>query len=424
MGVFFFIGFWCNIQKLYIWLLVHRGFMDWIDFSKTITQRLDRLNLDKTQIKIRGGKLDAHSLVRGVAGSGKSVLLRKRIDRIKNEHIEYNVLVLTYNRFMAGWIKDIISSSTSSEMSIKCCTFHSWAWHELKYNYKSSELDFLEKINFCKKKYDAILIDEAQDFKDEWFLGLLKLLNPDTNSLFIVYDNTQSVYGNPHRRKSDWSWTNLGIKIVGRTDILEVNYRNSPEIGFVSWDFFLPYINRAKVPISRDSAGAIIKPKFKKCRSSGVSVKLYQCTDFNLIAKEVFKALSKHPKSSIAIMMHPKIRKNIQEKISSALNALEIKNHAPEKSENRNGNIITRPCVVIDSWNSLKGLEFDAVILVNIDYVNSFFNSDDEFEEFSGLYTAMTRARDHLVILYEDNNSLIKEIESSIENTNKELTIK
>ena len=396
--------------------------MNWIDFSQTVEQRLDRLNLDENQIKIRGGKLNAHSLVRGVAGSGKSVLLRKRIDRIKSEHSEYKVLVLTYNRFMAGWVKDVISNSKSN-MSIECRTFHSWAWYALDYNYNSSESVFLEKINSCTKQYDAILIDEAQDFKDEWFLGLLKLLNPDTNSLFIVYDNTQSVYGNPHRRKSDWSWTSLGIKIVGRTDILAVNYRNSPEIGLVSWDFFLPYINRAKVPISRDSAGAIIKPEFNKSRSSGVSVELYQCYDYNLIAQEVFNALSKYSKSSIAVMMHPKIKIDIQAKISTALNALEIENHAPKYSKDRSGNIVTRPCVVIDSWNSLKGLEFDAVILVNIDYLNSFLNSDNEFEEFSGLYTAMTRAKDHLVMLYENNNSLVEEIRISIENTKKELTI-
>lgn len=392
--------------------------MNWIDFSQTIEQRLDRVNLDDNQIKIRGGKLNAHSLVRGVAGSGKSVLLRKRIDRIKREHNEYKVLVLTYNRFMASWVKDVISNSNPN-MSIECRTFHSWAWCALKYDYNSSELVFREKINSCTKKYDAILIDEAQDFKDEWFLGLLKLLNPNTNSLFIVYDNTQSVYGNPHRRKSEWSWTSLGIKIVGRTDILEVNYRNSPEIGLVSWDFFLPYINRAKVPISRDSAGAIIKPEFEQCRSSGVGVGLYQCCDYNLIAQEVFKALSKYSKSSIAVMMHPKIKRNIQTPISTALNALGIKNHAPKDSKDRNGNIITRPCVVIDSWNSLKGLEFDAVILVNIDYVNSFLNSDNEFEEFSGLYTAMTRARDHLVMLYEENNSVVDEIRASIGNTKK-----
>lgn len=398
--------------------------MNWIDFSQTIEQRLDKLNLDENQIKIRGGKLNAHSLVRGVAGSGKSVLLRKRIDRIKNEHSEYKVLVLTYNRFMAGWVKDVISNSNSN-ISIECCTFHSWAWHALNYNYNFSESVFLEKINSCTKKYDAILIDEAQDFKDEWFLGLLKLLNPETNSLFIVYDNTQSVYGNPHRRKSDWSWTSLGIKIVGRTDILEVNYRNSPEIGLVSWDFFLPYINRAKVPISRDSAGAIIKPEFNKSRSSSVSVGLYQCyDDYKLIAQEVFHALSKYSKSSIAVMMHPKIKKNIQTEMSIALDKLGIENHAPQYSKDRNGNIITRPCVIIDSWNSLKGLEFDAVILVNIDYVNYFLNSDNEFEEFSGLYTAMTRARDHLVMLYNENNSLVEEIRTSIENTKKELTIK
>ena len=54
----------------------------------------------------------------------------------------------------------------------------------------------------------------------------------------MVYDNTQSVYGQSHRRKSDWSWKNLGIKIPGvRSQVFDVNYRNSPEILELAWKF-------------------------------------------------------------------------------------------------------------------------------------------------------------------------------------------
>ncbi len=42
--------------------------------------------------------------------------------------------------------------------------------------------------------YDAILIDEAQDFDEQWFKILLKVLNPQFNSLFIACDGLQGIY--------------------------------------------------------------------------------------------------------------------------------------------------------------------------------------------------------------------------------------
>lgn len=387
--------------------------MVWIDFSKTVSQRLHRVDLDQNQLKTKNSNLNNHTLVRGVAGSGKSLLIRKRIERINKETDGYKVLVLTYNRFMAGWIQALIQSS-SANISIDCRTFNSWAWHTLEYDYKTPPSVFLGKAQISKKKYDAILIDEAQDFKDEWFVGLLNLLSPVTNSLFIAYDNTQSVYGNPHRRSNDWTWVKLGIKIRGRTDILDLDYRNSPEIGLTAWQFFRPYIERAKVPISRNNPGAIVEPQFKKSRSSGVNASLYLCNDYRLLAREVAVSLKHYSESSIAIMMHPDRKNDVQSRVSLALSEQRVLHHAPASSKDRNCNVVKRPCVVVDSWNSLKGLEFDAVILVNIDYVYSFLGAADEFEQFSGLYTAMTRARDHLVMLCGVENKIVTEINHSI----------
>lgn len=387
--------------------------MNWIDFSKTVEQRSHMIELDKNQLQTRNDKLNGHTLVRGVAGSGKSLLIRERVERIVKETNNDKILVLTYNRFMAGWIQHLLCTNSS----IDCRTFHSWASGTLKYNYNTSPSVFQEKARVSTEKYDAILIDEAQDFKDEWFVGLLNLLNPLTNSLFFAYDNTQSVYGNSHRRKGDWSWAKLGIKIVGRTDILDVNYRNSPEIGLAAWNFFSPYIKRAKVPISRDSAGAIVKPIFKKSRSSGVTPSLHQCSNYMLIAREVADSLAEYQESSIAIMMHPDIKDSTQKEISIALEKLGVDHDAPPSSKDRNVNVLKHPWVIIDSWNVLKGLEFDAVILINIDYVNRFLDKADEFKQFSGLYTAMTRAKDHLVMLYEKENKIVNDIKSSIEKT-------
>lgn len=132
------------------------------------------------------------------------------------------------------------------------------------------------------------------------------------------------------------------------------------------------------------------------------------------IARQVKDALNTHPESSIGILIHPQA-KDLKIEISRELNELQIDHHAPNSSGERDLNIVTRPYVVVDSWNALKGVEFDAVIIAGIDRLTE--NTEDrdrDFQEKAGLYTAMTRARDHLVMLYENKNSIVELVENSL----------
>ncbi|MDA0703990.1 MAG: hypothetical protein O3A96_12260 [Proteobacteria bacterium] len=79
-------------------------------------------------------------------------------------------------------------------------------------------------------KYDAVLIDEAQDFEPSWFTCLLSAMeDPEHGDLLIVADGCQGLY-----RRTKISWSQLGIKARGRTIScsyqLDRNYRNSREI--------------------------------------------------------------------------------------------------------------------------------------------------------------------------------------------------
>ena len=48
------------------------------------------------------------------------------------------------------------------------------------------------------KKYDVIIIDEAQDFSDEWMISIEQMLRK--NGKFYVYDQQQSIF----ERKSQY----------------------------------------------------------------------------------------------------------------------------------------------------------------------------------------------------------------------------
>lgn len=381
--------------------------MPWIDFHLSIAKRPDQITLDHHQVRVRNTALNAHALVRGAAGSGKSLILRARLQRILQETNYSSILIVTFNRFMAAWVRHLVVEN--SNRNIICSTFNTWAYHKLGYNYKNPATDFERKSQKTKITYDAILIDEAQDFKDEWFTGLLNILNPTTNSLFLAYDNAQSVYGNQHRRKPEWTWRKIGIDVVGRSEILDICYRSSPEIIAYSWKFIVPFLKKEKIPISRTNVAGVVEPKTIKQRSSRVPVQIIHCNNAEVIAKEVGSALKTEPDSSIAILMHPDVlfRTSTQRNISKSLSNLRIQHHAPSESIERDGNVVTRPCVVVDSWNAVKGVEFDAVILVAVEYLDRFVGTNDEFKHMAGFYSSMTRARDHLVITHTENNKFV-----------------
>jgi superfamily I DNA/RNA helicase len=82
----------------------------------------------------------------------------------------------------------------------------------------------LDKAQASNMKYDAILIDEGQDFSDEMFRTVISLLNKKTDNLMIALDDNQNIY------RGGQAWKNLGIRAQGRVHRLNCVYRNTIEI--------------------------------------------------------------------------------------------------------------------------------------------------------------------------------------------------
>ena len=74
-------------------------------------------------------------------------------------------------------------------------------------------------------RYDAVIIDEAQDLEPN-ALRLLAQICDKPNRLFITADANQSIYGSGFR----WADVSKSLKFVGRTGILRVNHRTTEEI--------------------------------------------------------------------------------------------------------------------------------------------------------------------------------------------------
>jgi len=162
---------------------------------------------------------DGHRLVRGVAGSGKTIVLMCRARHLLELHPDWSILVLCFNRVLA----EHLSRTIGVDDRLQVLTFHAWcsrelrrakiamppapergqAWHEYWERVPTLLLGAYETGQARAGTYQAILVDEGQDFANDWYRVIMKALDHASNSLFIALDSSQNIYD----RKISWpSW--------------------------------------------------------------------------------------------------------------------------------------------------------------------------------------------------------------------------
>ncbi|WP_198399829.1 UvrD-helicase domain-containing protein [Bradyrhizobium yuanmingense] len=186
---------------------------------------------------------EGHRIIRGVAGSGKTLILAFRAEYLARAAAK-PVLILCYANGIAGRLEDAMQSR-GVEDRVQVLTFHSWCYRMLRtYGIAApSERDYpdyaerlaasvsevvkaVDHGHIPAEQYDAVLIDEAHDFEPQWLALAAKMVNPRTKALMVVYDDIQAIYKGRERPV----WSQLGIEAKGRTTVLKVNYRNTAQI--------------------------------------------------------------------------------------------------------------------------------------------------------------------------------------------------
>ena len=172
--------------------------------------------------------------IRGFAGTGKTILATEFAKRLAVRG--YRTLLLFFNRTIANTVR----RSFDRESSIDCKTFFGFAremiseqdpgWWER--NSKPSDEEFWEVDVPIKlfdlptdnlEKYDAIIVDEGQDFRSDWYEYLESLLNQSREGRFVVfYDEIQGLFGR-------WQELPWGGENIARKQLTE-NCRNTRSI--------------------------------------------------------------------------------------------------------------------------------------------------------------------------------------------------
>jgi hypothetical protein len=356
---------------------------------------------------------EGHRIVRGVAGSGKTLILAFRAEQIARA-ASRPVLLLSYANGISGRLENAMQDR-GVEDKVVTSTFHSWCWKMLRtYGLPiptekeipdfterqaanvQAVLDAAERGLIPGGQYDAVLIDEAHDFEPQWLALAAKMVNPDTKALMIVYDDAQAIY----KGRTRPVWKQLGIEAAGRTTVLKVNYRNTAQILRFARKFAADVIGAPGVCAGDESA--ILMPE--DGGRDGVEPVVRQCVSHDGEAHAIAEWLLGRKAAGYQwgqmAVLYP--RKFICEKFEKIL----AKSGIPIDVAKDHGNRIQteRDEVRLLTMHTAKGLEFPCVAIGGLGELKK---PEDIEDDVRLTYVAITRATHEAFITYSNMSELV-----------------
>ena len=300
-------------------------------------------------------------LITGGAGTGKTYLALKKAKEFSKENKK--VLLLCFNKPLGEFIK----SECKNFDNIDCFTFHGFILSNFKINlYEKDTLldenDIIEKITVNDIFYDCLIIDEAQDFEDDW-LSVLELVQKDKHTTYMFADDNQKIKKVSNSILNDFKKAPFP---------LNQNMRNTKSIFNALKSFYngdTEYCNgpRGQSIIINKASSNLLKDIEKKLN--------------------ILTVIEKIKIQDITVLTSTSISNSIFSNVDS------IGGYKIKKIEDRDNNNI-----VIDSIFRFKGLESNVVIFI----CDSHSINIDEV-----MYVALSRARFMLHIIVDSHESEI-----------------
>jgi hypothetical protein len=362
------------LQKIFARVVEARPLLS----SKIAGENQERLKLTAQQVQI----LDLISRQRrvaisGGAGTGKTVLALEKATRLADEG--FNTLLTCYNAPLSEHLHNI----ADSEENLTVIGFHKLCKQMVDRASKESGRNLIEEakgsypgmdlwdhhypialayaLEILDDRYDAVVVDEGQDFGEEFWFPIEILLTDSNNSpLYIFYDENQNVY----TRASTFPTDVAPITLT-------VNCRNTRQIHKAAYHFY--------------SGAHIDAPSI-----DGEKIQTLEVTSTDKQAKKIYELITrlitveKIPASSITILIADRIRRNDYQ---DALDGFKL----PSGSYWGGVDDHSDSNVKVETVARFKGLESDILILWGLDEL-------PESEKRETLYVGMSRAKSLLYI--------------------------
>lgn len=387
------------------------------DAAPALPDLLQVMDLQQEQIARSLG--EGHRVIHGVAGSGKTMILIYRAQHLAAAaRPEQPVLVLCFNRTLADRITAHLRARGVDER-VQVRTFHSWckdvvdSYHlnvpntesaQAWYAALASTVDRALETGFVPGgQYTALLIDEAHDFEDAWLRMATRLVDPNTRSLLVLYDDAQSIY-QPKRRK--FNFASVGIEARGRTSVLRLNYRNTAEVLALAVQCARSLLEGAGEARGEDEI-PVVHPT--TAGRSGAMPTLLTARNPNeeadLIAERVREAHAGGTSlGDIAVLCRTKY---LMPPIERALRARQLAVQSMQAQAFRRFDW-SKPSVKLLTLHSAKGLEFPLVFVAGLQAMPV---RDESLEEAARLlYVGMTRATHRLVLSAHGQSPIVERV--------------
>ncbi len=253
----------------------HRRQLSPISLGHTIDQRcnqLKRLTAEQESLAFSPNLLRGPKVIRGVAGSGKTVVLANAVaDAFLRAQREpglfqtgddsLHVLVLCFNRALVPYLEQLILQCFDARKPfadwripgarLEVCNIDRFAYRHLPQSFRdvgiADRVDQILASEFPDRhRFDHVLVDEGQDFDLAWYPLLREVAKPaieDGLSIVVFYDEAQNLYGMKRPGTGDApAWKDL-LGVVpnrrGLRTIMRVGHRNTNEILSFSFNMLL-----------------------------------------------------------------------------------------------------------------------------------------------------------------------------------------
>lgn len=335
------------------------------------------------QIPILNLPTDKNYVVLGPPGSGKTVLALHRAARLKKQGRD--VLMLTYNRLLSNYLQDALKAIGLDNYTAQ--TYHSWLrWFFEKKLRKSLptvpgntyQHDW-EKINNWTQDLppaiDHLIIDETQDFPVELLRFLARI------------SKTATVFADPHQAIFESTGASDLTSIFGTPNpyMLTRNYRNTREIEQASRCF----ANESELTFEKGAFREGAKPMITKIRS------------YNEANQAIMNYAGDNPMETIGVIVSANA---VNATVKGLQNSGDISVEYYKAMSNTEIDI-TAPGIKVLSFGVMKGLEFDTVIIPDMD--RTFRSSEDGEKDLRKLYVALSRASDRLLLYHQGRNATL-----------------
>ncbi|MGE2718453.1 3'-5' exonuclease [Mycolicibacterium celeriflavum] len=247
---------------------------------------------------------------------------------------------------------------------------------------------------------DHVIVDEAQDLHATHWALLRALVAKGPNDLFIAEDSHQRIYGSPI------VLSRFGIKIVGRSRRLTLNYRTTAQnlrfaVGVLSGAEYSDLEHEEETTNEYRSARSGPEPELIACENLAaeletVAAKIRSWLDEGAVQPE-----------NIAVLTRS------QDERDRFVRGLG-EHGVPARAVDKNAAVPGQPLVM--TMHRAKGMEFSRVVLAGADdkhvpspatlrYIPDEERDETLLRERSLLYVASSRARDALVVTWSGQRS-------------------